>query len=343
MATEKIGPISNRVLMNLLDRSFKNGSISAKEYRDLRKQYFGKPKLIQMDLFPDDPKKKQKGGLMEQTNGLKKMGLKKGGRIRGPQDLKDKKNQEKMSKLKKKLLQKRFDSDLNKFKKQKKFKELTPQEKKELLDKIKRDKGQMTNPFLKFNKLGQPFMEAKGGGLAEATAKLKAQGLKKGGFPDLSGDGKVTMKDILMGRGVIKKPQKKKKGGFSGRAGVAFSADNKLRRALKKIDESDAKFKREKKPKKKQKGGAVSVFEKARQAKPSGRLTVDDIKRATPKPSMTLKGGKLKGVKDAPEERRKEKLKRAPKAIATGLLGAAKGVSKLAGRLAKRGYGLARK
>ena len=28
-------------------------------------------------------------------------------------------------------------------------------------------------------------------------------------FPDLSGDGKVTMKDILMGRGVIKK----KKGG----------------------------------------------------------------------------------------------------------------------------------
>ena len=35
--------------------------------------------------------------------------------------------------------------------------------------------------------------------------------LKKGGksFPDLSGDGKVTMKDILMGRGVIKRPKKK--------------------------------------------------------------------------------------------------------------------------------------
>ena len=29
--------------------------------------------------------------------------------------------------------------------------------------------------------------------------------LKKGGFPDLSGDGKVTQKDILMGRGVIEK------------------------------------------------------------------------------------------------------------------------------------------
>jgi hypothetical protein len=28
---------------------------------------------------------------------------------------------------------------------------------------------------------------------------------KNGGFPDLSGDGKITKKDILMGRGVIKK------------------------------------------------------------------------------------------------------------------------------------------
>jgi hypothetical protein len=34
--------------------------------------------------------------------------------------------------------------------------------------------------------------------------------VKKGGFPDLSGDGKTTMKDILIGRGVIKK----KKGGM---------------------------------------------------------------------------------------------------------------------------------
>ena len=184
---EYIGPINNRVLLNLLDQNLKSGSISAKEYRDLKKQFFGKPKLIQMELFPKDPKKKRKGGLMEQANGLKKMGLKKGG-------------------------------------------------------------------------------------LTAATAKLKAQGLKKGGFPDLSGDGKVTMKDVLMGRGVIKKPKKKQRGG-----------------------------------------------------------------------SMTLKGGKLRGVKDAPEERRRERLKRAPKAIATGLLGAAKGVSKLAGRLAKRGYGLARK
>ena len=307
MATEKIGPISNRVLMNLLDRSFKNGSITAKEYRDLRKQYFGKPKLIQMDLFPDDPKKKQKGGLMEQTNGLKKMGLKKGGRIRGPKDLKERKNKKRLADVKSKILQR-----MEKQKKSKKLEDMTPQEKKELRDKILKDQGKMTNPFLKFNKLGQPFMEAKGGGLAEATAKLKAQGLKKGGFPDLSGDGKVTMKDILMGRGVIKKPKKKADGG--------------------------------------------SIFKKARERKRSGRLTVDDIKRATPRPSMTLKGGKLKGVKDAPEELMREKKKKIGKAL-TGIRGVMKGLSKAAtgpvaaigrvgkkaGRLAKRGYGLARK
>ena len=54
--------------------------------------------------------------------------------------------------------------------------------------------------------------------------------LKDGGFPDLSGYGKVTKKDILMGRGVIKKAkggvteainglkkQGLKKGGLAGR------------------------------------------------------------------------------------------------------------------------------
>ena len=36
-------------------------------------------------------------------------------------------------------------------------------------------------------------------------------GLKGGSFPDYSGDGKTTMKDILMGRGVLPKPKSKKK------------------------------------------------------------------------------------------------------------------------------------
>ena len=167
---EKIGPIFNRILIKKLDQALDNGSISKKDYNDLKKKYFGKPKLIQMDLF--DPKKKKQGGLME------------------------------------------------------------------------------------------------------ATKRLKAQGLKKGGFPDLSGDGKVTMKAVLMGRGVIKKPKKKAMGG-----------------------------------------------------------------------SMTLEKGKLKGIKDAPEERRREKIKRVGKAI--GMLGAVRGVlkgsGKVAGRAAKRGYGIAKK
>ena len=51
----------------------------------------------------------------------------------------------------------------------------------------------------------------KGKGLRKLpkTVRNKMGYMKKGGrvkkFPDLSGDGKVTKKDILMGRGVIKK------------------------------------------------------------------------------------------------------------------------------------------
>ena len=38
-------------------------------------------------------------------------------------------------------------------------------------------------------------------------AKVQRQNFEKGGkaFPDLSGDGKTTFKDVLIGRGVIKK------------------------------------------------------------------------------------------------------------------------------------------
>ena len=36
--------------------------------------------------------------------------------------------------------------------------------------------------------------------------KKKMKVKKKKSFPDVSGDGKITKKDILMARGVIKKP-----------------------------------------------------------------------------------------------------------------------------------------
>ena len=57
---------------------------------------------------------------------------------------------------------------------------------------------------------------AKGAPTAANFARAKQtarKGMKKGGFPDLSGDGKTTMKDILIGRGVIngKKNKTKKK------------------------------------------------------------------------------------------------------------------------------------
>jgi len=43
------------------------------------------------------------------------------------------------------------------------------------------------------------------------AAQTVRKGMKKGGFPDLSGDGKTTMKDILIGRGVIKRGANMKK------------------------------------------------------------------------------------------------------------------------------------
>ena len=322
---EKVGPIFNRILIKKLDQALDNGSITKKDYKDLKKKYFGKPKLIQMDLF--DPDKKKQGGLMAPKKTKKSLKVtvnlpatekKKKGPAGGPQ--KEQKPQKALDKLlkkfkgmpsptykvkpkleKEKLLPERkvppgekpnmldvaggaktvnvkkggLMEATKRLKAQglrkggkapkkapeaKPKKKLTPQEKKDMIDKIKKSQGKMTNPFLKLNKLGQPYMEAKKGGA-----------VKK--FPDLSGDGKVTMKDVLMGRGVIKKPKKKAMGG-----------------------------------------------------------------------SMTLEKGKLKGIKDAPEERRRERFVQRRKALgALGALGAAKGVGKVAGRLAKRGYGIAKK
>ena len=63
-------------------------------------------------------------------------------------------------------------------------------------------------------------------GVAEANKKAMEE-LKKsngGAFPDLSGDGKITQKDILMGRGVIKKKLGGvARGGRSAIQGTGFS------------------------------------------------------------------------------------------------------------------------
>ena len=64
-----------------------------------------------------------------------------------------------------------------------------------------------------------------------ATILEVAKGGSVSKFPDLSGDGKVTQKDILMGRGVIKKkrggdvhPPKKKRGNYGPNIGKPFKA-----------------------------------------------------------------------------------------------------------------------
>ena len=48
---------------------------------------------------------------------------------------------------------------------------------------------------------------------SKMTGKMmkKNKKRKKGKFPDMSGDGKVTKKDILIARGVIKKGKRKKR------------------------------------------------------------------------------------------------------------------------------------
>jgi len=48
---------------------------------------------------------------------------------------------------------------------------------------------------------------------SKITGKMmkKKKKKKKGKFPDMSGDGKVTKKDILIARGVIKKGKRKKR------------------------------------------------------------------------------------------------------------------------------------
>lgn len=62
---------------------------------------------------------------------------------------------------------------------------------------------------------------------------------KKGGFPDLSGDGKITQKDILMGKGVIKKKKKKKGGTLPKKKGMGGMKDMYKEGGIKKSTASE--------------------------------------------------------------------------------------------------------
>ena len=71
----------------------------------------------------------------------------------------------------------------------------------------KRFQGPTTQEKIKPPKKLNSRKRMMGGGMTMMPRAMYKKGGKS--FPDLSGDGKVTMKDILMGRGVIKRPKKK--------------------------------------------------------------------------------------------------------------------------------------
>lgn len=81
----------------------------------------------------------------------------------------------------------------------------------------------------------KPVDKAKNPGLAKLPTEVrnKMGYMKSGGeakkFPDLSGDGKVTMKDVLMGRGVIKK----KDGGMVLEIGLRPATKSEMKMAKK--------------------------------------------------------------------------------------------------------------
>ena len=130
-------------------------------------------------------------------------------------------------------------------------------------------------------------MASKGGAKG---GKRMPPGMKKGGpaskFPDLSGDGKVTQKDILMGKGVIggrglpKKPAKPKAGGRSS------DAIKKARTA--KMDEMKDRLKDSKmgRAKMKSKGGTIK--------KPGG-MQAGGMMKSKMSSKGGAKGGRMPG------------------------------------------------
>lgn len=84
------------------------------------------------------------------------------------------------------------------------------------------------------NKMGGGMMRSKMASKGGARGGRKPMGMKAGGFPDLTGDGKVTQADILKGRGVTKKAKggmmKKKGYKAGGMAKKGYSKGGAVRR-----------------------------------------------------------------------------------------------------------------
>jgi len=175
---------------------------------------------------------------------------------------------------------------------------------KSILDKLRKKKkdGVITFKELERMQKSKPkVMEAKKGGSAK--------------FPDLSGDGKVTQKDILMGRGVIKKAS----------GGQARKKKPSLKDTAKNVIEGFKK-KRKINPDILRKKPKVRDLLYRPKYGPDGKIIKPKVSDLLYRPKYDSKGNIIK-PKAVPMKKTK------PRKMATG------GV---AGRLAQRGYGKAR-
>ena len=91
---------------------------------------------------------------------------------------------------------------------------MTSKKDKEEKNKKKKFEVEPVKPFFEVPEGMEEEFNPRGGGRGVRPVKAA-----KGKFPDLSGDGKTTMKDILIGRGVIEKPVKASAGRYQSKAG----------------------------------------------------------------------------------------------------------------------------
>ena len=79
--------------------------------------------------------------------------------------------------------------------------------------KYAKSSGKSTSTLMKVYKRGQGAYFSSGSRPGKKKKKMNTGGAASNKFPDFSGDGKITKKDILIGRGVIPQPNKKMKNG----------------------------------------------------------------------------------------------------------------------------------
>ena len=96
-----------------------------------------------------------------------------------------------------------------------KISEKSPMQKQRVLDKLKLEAQKTGGNVMSADEMrklqGESEKSFRGRMQKAFSAKKGGLAKKKKKFPDMSGDGKVTMKDVLMARGVIPKKKKTKK------------------------------------------------------------------------------------------------------------------------------------